>query len=93
MVFLKKLDFRFDGLQKEEQQLLLALYDPHQPEVTTMLIMLLFMIVVVMMVVMKLTTVYKTARGCADFDDNDIVFEVTNIHVDWKLLTLKLLNF
>ena len=25
--------FRFDGLQKEEQQLLLALYDPHQPEV------------------------------------------------------------
>ena len=29
LVFLK----RFDGLQKEEQELLLALYDPHQPEV------------------------------------------------------------
>ena len=43
---------RFDGLQKEEQQLLLALYDPHQPEVTTMMIVLLFMMMTMMTMAM-----------------------------------------
>ena len=83
--FKKRFDiliFRFDGLQKDEQQLLLALYDPHQPEVRNAIVTVILMIVLVnyqsgvMVMSMKITMFLNDNGGQWPSDDDDNYYSI-----------------